>query len=339
MRALKRFFVRIRNFAAGSRGDERLREEMEAHLAMQTEENIRAGMSPIEARREARLKLGAVETVREHYHAEEGLPLMENLLHDIRYALRQLRKSPGFTLTAALTLALGIAALTTVVTWTNAVLFNPWPQVSDVRSLRFIDATVLGNQGYSVHYDQLQYLRRSSQSFGEAAAFSLTNVNLNSENAQPQVINAGTVSSNYFHLLGVKPELGRFFQPDANDRAYGAQDEVVLSDALWRSRFDADPGLVGRTISVNQHLFTVVGIAPSGFLGIFGGIAEAAWLPLSTFGISRPMRRRTRWSIMASRLSSVSVPVCVIQPPQLSCTHLRDPWQRNSTTATPTDGI
>jgi predicted permease len=154
--------------------------------------------------------------------------------------------------------------------------------VTDVRSLRFIDATVLGNQGYSVHYDQLQYLRQNSHSFGELAGFSTINVNLNSANAQPQVINAGVVSSNYFQLLGVKPELGRFFQPEANDRAYGARDEVVVSDSLWRNRFDADRGLIGRTISINQHLFTVVGVASSSFLGIFGGIAEYAWLPLSS---------------------------------------------------------
>jgi hypothetical protein len=168
---------------------------------MQMEENIRAGMSPVEACREVRLKFGAIEAVREHYHADEGLALMENLLHDIRYALRQLRKSPGFTVTAVLTLTLGISAPTTVSTWTNAVLFNPWPQVTAVRSLRFIDATVLGNQGYSVHYDQLQFLRRGSHSFGEAAAFSITNVNLNSPNAQPKVLNAGAVSSNYFQTL------------------------------------------------------------------------------------------------------------------------------------------
>jgi len=282
VKPLKRIFIRLRNFISRRRGDDRLREEMESHILLQAEENIRAGMPPAEAHREARLKFGAIEAMREQYHAEEGLPLMENLLHDSRYALRQLRKSPGFTVTAVLTLALGIAALTTVATWTNAVMFNPWPQVRDARSLRFIDASVLGNQGYSVHYDQLQYLRRSNRSFGEAAAFSITNVNLNSANLQPQVLNAGTVSANYFQLLGVNPELGPLFSADANDRTYGAQDEVVLSDALWRSLFNADPGLVGRTISINQHPFTVVGIAPKGFLGIFGGLAEAAWLPLSS---------------------------------------------------------
>ena len=104
---------------------------------------------------------------------------------DLRYAVRQLRMSPGFTLTAVLTLALGIGALTTVATWTNAVLFNPWPQVRDARSLRFVSATVLGNDGYSVHYDQLEFLRKQSRSFSDAAAFDFAT-------AQPRITEYAT---------------------------------------------------------------------------------------------------------------------------------------------------
>ena len=201
---------------------------------------------------------------------------------DLRYAVRQLRMSPGFALTAVLTLALGIGALTTVATWTNAVLFNPWPQVRDARSLRFVSATVLGGDGYSVSYDQFQYLRRQAHSFNDAAAFDLATLNLALPGNQPQAIIAGTVSSNYFQLLGVKPELGNFFQPDANDRAYGSMDAIILSDGLWRDRFNADPSVVGRTISINRHVFTVMGVAPREFAGIFGGVAEGAWVPLSS---------------------------------------------------------
>src|SRR6516165_6590611 len=99
---------------------------------------------------------------------------MNVLVRDIRYALRQLRNAPGFTLTAVLTLALGIGALTTVATWTNAVLFDPWPQVASPGSIRFIDATVLGGEGYSVHYDQYRFVREQAHSFTDAAAFSLS---------------------------------------------------------------------------------------------------------------------------------------------------------------------
>ncbi len=200
---------------------------------------------------------------------------------DLRYAVRQLRMSPGFTLTAVLTLALGIGALTTVATWTNAVLFNPWPQLRDARSLRFVSATVLGSDGYSVHYDQLEFLRKQSRSFSDAAAFDFAPLNLALPNTQPQAIPAGLVSSNYFQMLGVKPQLGTFFQPTVNDRAYGSMDAIVLSDGLWRDRFNADPSVIGRPVSINRHVFTVVGVAPREFAGIFGGLAEAAWVPLS----------------------------------------------------------
>jgi predicted permease len=202
--------------------------------------------------------------------------------HDIMYALRQLRKAPGFTLTAVLTLALGIGALTTVATWTNAVLYNPWPQVPDRRSIRFIDATVLGNDGYSLHYDQFQFVKTQSRSFTDAAGFNVETLNLGVPGAQAQAVMAGTVTANYFHFLGVQPQLGRFFDPNADDRAFGSHDEVVLSDAYWRDRFAANPGVVGRTISINQHAFTVIGVGPKDFAGIFGGIAEAAWVPISS---------------------------------------------------------
>ena len=206
---------------------------------------------------------------------------MNAFTQDLRFALRQLRKSPGFTLTAVLTLALGIGALTTVATWTNAVLFNPWPQVQSARDLRFISATVLGSEGYSVHYDQFLAVRQQARSFSDGAAFALTGVTLNAPNSEPQAITTGLVSSNYFQLLGMRPEAGQFFHADANDRAYGSDDAVVLSDSLWRDRFHADPDIVGRGVTINRHIFTVIGIAPRGFAGIFGGIAESAWLPLS----------------------------------------------------------
>ncbi len=206
---------------------------------------------------------------------------MHRLLQDIRYALRRLQGAPGFAITVVLTLALGIGALTTVATWTNAVLFNPWPHVAAPRAIRFIDATVRGSQGYSLHYDQFRFLREQKRSYEDAAAFALATVNLTAPGMQPQALSSGTVSSNYFQFLGLQPQAGRFFQANADDRAFGANDEIVLSDGLWRSRFGADPNVVGRTVAINRHVFTVVGVAPAGFTGIFGGLAESLWMPLS----------------------------------------------------------
>src|SRR5580658_3140157 len=134
MRALNRLFTRLLNFTATRRGDERLTEEIESHITAQTEENIRAGMTPGEARRHARLRFGAVEAIREDYHAEEGLPFVENLLLDVRYALRVLRKSPAFTVVALVTLMLGIGANVVVFGVLNTVLLRPLG-VSDPQSL------------------------------------------------------------------------------------------------------------------------------------------------------------------------------------------------------------
>jgi predicted permease len=280
MRRLRAFWRRVPGLFGRRAGDD-FSAELESHLQMHIEDNLRAGMSPEEARRDALIKLGGLEQAKQAYRERDTLPLLENLVQDLHFAFRQLRKSPGFTLTAVLTLALGIGALTTVATWTNAVLYNPWPHVAAPRELRFIDATVLGNNGYSVHYDNYRFIRESGPSWKDAIAFAQTQVNLTQPGAQPQAITAGLVSSNYFQFLGLTPQSGGFFEADRNDRAYGSNDTIVLSDALWRDRFNADSAIVGHVISINRHAFTVIGIAAQNFAGIWGGVAEAAWIPLS----------------------------------------------------------
>jgi predicted permease len=263
------------------RRKEDLSAELKSHLQMAIADRIARGESPAEARRAATREFGNVPLIADVTRERWGWLRLEHLLRDLQFAVRQLRRSPGFTITAMLTLALGIGALTTVATWSNAVLYSPWPHVEAPRELRFVDATVLGNNGYSVHYDNYRFMRESGHSWKDAIAFTQTQVNLTEPGAQPRAFTAGLVSSNYFQFLGVRPQSGRFFQPNASDQAYGANDEIVLSDALWRDRFNADSSIAGRAVSVNGHPFTVVGIAPKEFAGIFGGVAEAAWIPLS----------------------------------------------------------
>jgi predicted permease len=199
---------------------------------------------------------------------------------DLRYAIRQLRKNPGFAVIVMLTLAVGIGAVTTVFTGANAVLFNPWPQVEHASQIRSFDASVHGDRGYSLHYDQLLYLRQQHHGFAELTAHEMFAVDLAGGDSRPQRYWAGIVASNYFQMLGVNPALGRAFNLH-DDRAYGSAPEVVISYDLWRSRFQSDPKIIGRTIDVNRHPLTIVGVAPENFVGIYGGLAQSLWVPFS----------------------------------------------------------
>ncbi len=275
MRWLKQLFTRRRRY-------DELSETIREHLDEKIADLMNRGMTRVQAEQAARREFGNVTLIEQRSREVWQWPGIDQLLEDLRIALRTLAKAPGFAAAAVLALALGIGALTTVATWTNAVLYNPWPHVAAPRELRFVDSTVLGNQGYSVRYDQFRFVRESGQSWSDAIAFAMTSVNLVEPGTQPQALSVGIVSSNYFQFLGIEPQNGRFFLSNADDRSYGSHDEVVLSDALWRSQFNASPSVVGRTIPLNGHPFNVIGIAPPSFAGIFGGVAEAAWIPLSS---------------------------------------------------------
>src|ERR1700679_3366406 len=127
MKFLRRFFIRLSNFTTGRRADQRLQEEMAEHLALQAEENLRAGMSPAEARRQAALKLGSAQAIREDHHGEQSLPFVENLFQDLRFAVRMLLRSPEFSLIAIATMALGIGATTAIYSVIDAPLLHPLP--------------------------------------------------------------------------------------------------------------------------------------------------------------------------------------------------------------------
>lgn len=279
MRALKRFFARLRNFTTVRRGDKRLREEMEQHIAMQTEENIRAGMSPEEARRQTRMKFGSVEKVREDYHAEGGLPLLENLLQDSRYAMRRLRKSPGFTVVAVLILALGIGANAAIFTLANAVLMRKLPVADPKTLVRLGDRNdccigygVREDGDYSVFStDAWEQLKKNSPEFEDLAAmesgFESHPIIVRRAGSQHDAHSAvgEFVSGNYFRTFGLSPAIGRLIT-DADD-TQGAPATAVMSYETWKNNYAANPAIVGSTLFVNSRPVTVVGIAPQGFFG------------------------------------------------------------------------
>ena len=280
MTALNRFFTRLLNFTTRRRSDERLREAIESHIAAQAEENMRAGMAPDEARHNARLKFGAAETVREDCHAEEGLPFVENLLLDIRYALRVLRKSPAFTCSAMVTLMLGIGANVVVFGVLNAVLLHPL-DVSDPQSLyQLRHKQWMSGRLLTSSYPAFDDLRRRNTTFsGMAAIYGYSHAGLRWRNAAMN-LSGDEVTGNYFDLLGVQPETGRFFH-EADEHGPGSAPYVVLSNAVWRSAFQADPGVVGTTVELNKHPFTVVGVAPAQFHGTERFVWPDYWIPMA----------------------------------------------------------
>lgn len=261
MRTWRRFMRRIGNLLANRRVDGRLREEMEEHLALQTEENLRAGMTHAEARRQAMIKFGSAQTVREECHREEGLPLVEGAVQDLRYALRVLRKSPGFTVVAILTLALGIGANTTVFSVVDAVLLRPLPYAHPERLVEaesfFTRNTSASNLSYPDFFDW----RTQSHSFEHLVSYHDSSYTMTGAGRAMHL--SGQVTSwDLLPMLGVQPELGRGFVPGEEKRGANV---ALLSHALWQSQFGGDRNVVGRTIQLSGTNFTVIGVMPASF--------------------------------------------------------------------------
>jgi predicted permease len=259
------------------RDEERLRAEIEEHVALLTTENLRAGLAPSEARRQALLKFGGVETAKESYREQRGLPLMETLIRDTRYALRRLRMAPAFTVTTVLTLALGIGATTSIFTLVHAVLLKSLP-VADPGGLYRLgrETRCCYMSGYSqdggfsmVSYELYQYLRDNTQSFSDLAAFPASQTAFGvrrSGNVEAAQTDPGEfVSGNYFRTFGIRAYAGRLLTPE-DDRP-GAPPVAVMSYRLWHESYGSDPLVIGSVFNLDDKPFTVVGITPPGFFG------------------------------------------------------------------------
>ena len=263
MKFLRRFLIRLSNLATGRRTDQRLREEMAEHLALQMEENLRAGMTAAEARRQARLKLGAGEAIREDYHTEQSMPFIENLLFDLRYAVRMLVRSPGFSFIAIATMALGIGATSAIYSVIDATLLHPLPYPNPAQLVRIVDDLPgVGAQGVGISVPEWRDLESSG--IFQSASITGTGANVNlTGSAQPLRLSFKQVTPNYFAVLGVDAQLGRTFDP--HDATPGYNLEVVISDGLWRREFGADPHMIGKALRLDNDVYRVVGIMPRGF--------------------------------------------------------------------------
>lgn len=283
MKSLNRFLRRLLNFTTRRRVDERLREEIESHIAMQAEENIRVGMAPAEARRHACLKFGPVEAVRQDCHGEKGLPFMEDLLLDIRYSLRVLWKSPTFTLVASLTLMLGIGTNVVVFGIVNAVLLKPLDVSNPQNLYQFRLKPRASFKLLTTSYRAFEDFRQRNTVFRGIAGFNgYSNARLGWGTSARSV--AGyAVTGNYFELLGVQPEVGRFFQA-ADEHGPNSAPYLVLSYNLWQSAFNADPGIVGTAVRLDKDFYTVVGVAPARFHGTEQFVWPDYWIPFVNLG-------------------------------------------------------
>lgn len=253
---------------------EEVDEELRAHIECRADDLERTGLSRAEAERRARIEFGGYQHYKEESHRAIGGHFVETLLQDIRFALRVLRKSRGFTFTAVVTLALGIAANAVVFGVMDALVLHSLnvPQAESLYGTEYGYDT--GFQSYPSYLD----LRDRNHSFEDLAAFNFAFVGLDT-GKNPSIASGFAATGNYFDVLRIQPFLGRFFHGD-DEHGPNSAPYLVLSYAYWNSRFQGDRGVVGRTVLLNKHLFTVIGVAPRDFRGTLIFVSPDFFMPI-----------------------------------------------------------
>jgi predicted permease len=284
MRRLRALWWRIRGLFRRRQLDSEFAAEMESHLQLHIDENLRVGMTPEEARRAAILKLGGVEQTKAIVRERRGLPLLENLVQDVRYGGRVLRAFPGFTTVAILTLALGIGANAAIFSVVDAILLRPLPYPEPNRLVRVWESAP--SKGYFRNVvNPINFLdwREHSRSFESMAAILDLMTNLSS-NGQPVAVHGLQVSSPFFSILRIPPFLGRTFTEE--DGVAGHHQVVILSYELWQRQFGANPQIIGQKLGVDAVPYVVIGVMPRGFS--FPKTRSEVWTPL-------PLARTEEW--------------------------------------------
>jgi len=299
---LRVLYSRIGGLFSGRRPAQEFERELESHLAMLIEENLRRGMPPAEAERAARIRLGGLTQLKETNRELRGLPFIETFLQDARYAWRMLRKNPGFTAVAVLTLALGIGANTAIFSVVYAVLLKPLPYAHPEQLVTAFQAnTQEGVPEDGVSYPNFEEWRAQNHVFSELAGITAHQLTLTGR-GEPSVVDTSVVTPEHFALLDVKPLHGRVFFPAEGKQ--GAPPVVIISENLWRGTLGADPRILGSSIILDKRPFTVVGIMPAGFRSPFIETKQEVWIPLvqdPLFG-SWMARRAGHWLPVFGRL-------------------------------------
>jgi putative ABC transport system permease protein len=263
MRRLRALLIRAAAMFRGSQADREFTDELEGHLQHHLDDNIRAGMTPDQARRDAVMKLGGIAQTRERYRDRQRLPAVDVLRQDIVYASRVLRKNPGFAATAIVTIALGIGADTAIFSVVNAVLLRPLP-FADPDRLAMIFAT---NRSRSDFYDVASYpdfsdWSEQTHTFSGMTAFTGRTLTLNVD-GEAVLVTGKRITASVFNVLGVRPVAGRAFRSD--EQTGGAAQVVVLSDLFWQRHYARSPGAIGRTLLINDEPHIIIGVMPASF--------------------------------------------------------------------------
>jgi len=254
-------------------------EEIKSHFELEADELQSEGLSEEEARRRARVEFGNAQTAQERFYLSSRIVWFDNLLHDIKFAIRQLIKNPSFTFVAIVTLALGIAANSTIFSWINSTLLDPIPGIAHTRDM----ITIMRGERSEHPMPPFSYLdfadlRDSTRSFTGLLAYHDDYMTITGSD-KPERLYGALVSSNYFEVLGVRPILGRSLESTAPNERLGVA-EAVLGYGLWQKRFGADPSIIGKTIQINLHPYEIVGVAPEGFQGCKSGLRSELWIPV-----------------------------------------------------------
>jgi predicted permease len=261
MRRLRAFLLRFAGMFRIPTGSREFAEEIESHLLAHIDDNLRVGMNAEEARRQALIKLGGTQQVKERYRQRGSLPLLETLWSDLRFATRTLRKNMGFTVVAVVTLALGIGGNTAIFSIVNGVLLNPLPFPNPDGLVTLHESKPNFERG-SISYPNFLDWQRDNRTFSSMAvsrryAFSLTG------KGEAEQVKAEFVTADFFSVLGVNPILGRTFTK--SEEQPGAGPVVLISEGLWRRKFGAAADVLGRSVTLDGKDFTIVGVIPAGF--------------------------------------------------------------------------
>ncbi len=260
-------------------------DEIQAHIQAEYERLREQGLSGEQARRAAHLAFGNVTKTQERFYESHHWLFWDDLCRDLLFALRMLRKSPGFTAVAILTLALGIGANTAIFSLVNAVLLRPLPEISNPKQIVSMFRMQQNDPFDVMGYPDYKDYRDRSRSFSGLAAHSATWMNLGS--GAPERILGDIVTGNYFAVLGVRPALGRVIaEPD--DTMRDGSPVAVLSYSLWQRKYGASRNVLGSKIELNGYPFTVIGVAPRNFTGVLAGVPADIWVPMSMLNEAMP---------------------------------------------------